>query len=138
MMQVVLDTNLIISGMFWMGLPHDVLLLAYQHKMQALTSEPLIEELKDVISRDKFNKNLKRLQKTPDDMINLYLSHVLVIEPSEVPQGTVRDLKDDKIIACAVGGQANYIITGDDDLLVLKQYQAIHIVTASQFLTIIK
>ncbi|MDZ4672758.1 MAG: putative toxin-antitoxin system toxin component, PIN family [Phototrophicales bacterium] len=137
MMRIVLDTNLIISGMLWMGLPHDMLVLAYQHQIQVIASEPLIEELKDVLSREKMKKHLNRIQKTPDELINLHLSHTLIIEPSQVPEGTVRDLKDDKIIACAVGGQADYIITGDNDLLVLKEYQGILIVTASEFLTII-
>jgi len=120
-----------------MGLPHDMLVLAYQHQIQVIASEPLIEELKDVLSREKMKKHLNRIQKTPDELINLHLSHTLIIEPSQVPEGTVRDLKDDKIIACAVGGQADYIITGDNDLLVLKEYQGILIVTASEFLTII-
>jgi len=138
MMRIVLDTNLIISGLLWMGLPHEIMLLAYQHRIQVIASEPLIEELKDVLSRDKIKKYLNRIQKTPDEMINSHLSHVVIIEPSSIPEGTVRDLKDDKIIACAVGGQADYIITGDNDLLILKEYQGIRIVTASEFLTIIQ
>lgn len=138
MIDVVLDTNLIISGMLWGGTPKTILQMAQQHHIQTISSEPLIEELKDVITRDKFQKFLNQLQKTPDDVVNSYLSYTRVIEPVELPQNVVRDMKDDKVIACAVGGQADYVITGDNDLLILKAYQGIRIVTASEFLAIIK
>lgn len=138
MIDVVLDTNLIISGMLWGGTPKTILQMAQQHYIQTISSEPLIEELKDVITRDKFQEFLNQLQKTPDDVVNSYLNYTRVIEPIELPQTVVRDMKDDKVIACAVGGQADYIITGDNDLLTLKDYQGIRIVTASEFLAIIK
>lgn len=55
-----------------------------------------------------------------------------------MPSFIVRDINDDKVIACAVGGRADYIITGDNDLHILKTYQGICIVTASEFLSIIQ
>ncbi|PJF29060.1 MAG: putative toxin-antitoxin system toxin component, PIN family, partial [Phototrophicales bacterium] len=129
MIDVVLDTNVIISGMLWAGTPKTILQMAQQHLIQTISSEPLIEELKDVIARDKFQKFLNQLQKTPDDVVNSYLNYTRVIEPVELSQNVVRDMKDDKVITCAIGGKADYLITGDNDLLILKTYQGIRIVT---------
>ena len=50
----------------------------------------------------------------------------------------LRDLQDTKIIACAVEAGAEYIVTGDKDLLVLKEYARIKIITAREFLEILK
>lgn len=49
-----------------------------------------------------------------------------------------RDPKDDKFIACAVEGNANYIVSGDDDLLDLEEYQGIGLITAREFITMLQ
>ena len=56
-----------------------------------------------------------------------------VVEPSS-KFDVVRDKKDNKIIECAFDSQANFIVTGDPDLLVLKEFHGIKIVTAKEFL----
>jgi predicted nucleic acid-binding protein len=57
--------------------------------------------------------------------------------PADVPEDAVRDPKDRMILACAVGGKADIIVSGDKDLVVLKAYQGISIVTPSDFLGIV-
>ena len=57
-----------------------------------------------------------------------------LVEPAEIPDDAVRDPKDRIILACAVGGQADYIISGDKDLTTLGTYAGIPIVTPAQFL----
>jgi predicted nucleic acid-binding protein len=51
--------------------------------------------------------------------------------------GVTRDPKDDAVVACAKEGQANYIVSGDQDLLVLNNYEGVQIVTPQQFIEIL-
>jgi putative PIN family toxin of toxin-antitoxin system len=131
---VVFDTNLIVSGLLWSGSPRQVLRLAADNRVQALTSEALIDELRDVLRRDKFDRYFLRLQKTPDALVNAYLSYAQVIEPQPVPEDAIRDKKDIKVLEAALGGQASYIVSGDNDLLTLKHYARVEILSVQSFL----
>jgi uncharacterized protein len=98
-----------------------------------LTNE-LLGDLATTLSRDKFAEQLARRQLTVDSMIEQYRSAVEFVDPKEVPPAIVRDPKDRAVLACAVGGMADFIVSGDKDLLVLRVYEDIAIVSADQFL----
>ena len=98
-----------------------------------LTTSALMNELHEVIFRAKFRQRLAIINRTPLDWVNTYQSMAEWVMPFALPMDTVRDPKDLKFLECAVGGSANYIITGDNDLLVLHPYQNISIVTAIEF-----
>ena len=67
-------------------------------------------------------------------MDNLGLRDVTeVVEPAVIDKPVCRDTSDDRIIGTALGGDADFIITGDKDLLVLKKYKGIKIVTPREF-----
>ena len=61
------------------------------------------------------------------------MTYCHIIEPSS-KFNAVRDKKDNKIIECAFDGKADYIVTGDPDLLILKEFRGIKIITAREFL----
>jgi putative PIN family toxin of toxin-antitoxin system len=137
-MRVVLDTNLIISGMLWSGTPRDVLRAAANGQVEAVTSEALVDELRDVLKREKFNKYLERLEKSPEDLVTAYLDYTKVVETVSIADATIRDVKDVKMLETAVGGEATHIATGDDDLLVLQTYKTITILNARDFLELLQ
>jgi predicted nucleic acid-binding protein len=62
-----------------------------------------------------------------------YTRFVAIVVPAEIPPDVVRDSKDRAVLACAVGGKADYIVSGDEDLLVLSIYENIPILNANQF-----
>ncbi len=128
-MRVVIDSNVLISGLFWAGQPRKVVDLATAGAFQALTSPALLAELEDVLSEDFI---------VPESRILLILRDILsyaeIISPDEDPPTAVRDAGDVKVIACAIAGNADYIVTGDKDLLVLGQVQGIPILTVKGFL----
>ena len=55
------------------------------------------------------------------------------VEPSETPVGVCRDKDDDNVLACAVEAETDYLVTGDKDLLHLKTYRGIRIITPRDF-----
>jgi len=136
-MHIVFDTNVVISGLIWSGAPRDALQLAEKGDVQAIASETLIDELRSVLQRTKFEKHLKRRNATPSGLVSLYLSYTQIIEPDVLPLDIVRDIKDVMVLEAAVGGNAACVVTGDDDLLTLKTYQNIRILTVTDFLNML-
>ena len=113
MIRAVIDANVVISGLFWRGLPREVFQAAAQGRYVTLTTEPLLDELRNTLSKQKFVPYLTTLTISID---------------------AVRDPKDRAVLACAVGGKADYIVSGDNDLLVLTVYESIPILNVAQFL----
>jgi uncharacterized protein len=134
-MRVVLDTNTIISGLFWGGVPWQVYRAAFAEHYILLTTDAMIDELKDVLNRPKFAPSLAVFKRSADEILTEYLEIAELVTAAEIPTDVVRDPKDRAVLACAVGGNANCIISGDKDLLVLRTYQNISILTATPFLS---
>ena len=135
MIRAVIDTNIIVSAFFWGGLPRAALDAARAKRFRMVTTEELIDELKVVISRPKFADRLAQIGETVDSLLeNDYRALVEVVEPSTIEPVIIDDPDDDALIACAIGGAADYIISGDHDLLDLGAYQSIKMWTVKRFL----
>ena len=134
MIRAVIDTNIIVSALFWGGLPAQVFAAARDEKFIALLTEPLLSEVATVMGRDKFADQISKRGLTVDTIITQYRSAAVFVESAEISMDTLRDPKDIMILACAVGGKADFIISGDKDLLILKVYENIPILSADQFL----
>ena len=134
MIRAVLDTNVIISALLWGGLPQQIFLAARDERFVAVLTEALLDELITTLSREKFTQQLALRQLTVDAIVTLYRSAVLFVDPVEVPDNVVRDPKDRAVLACAVGGKSDFIVSGDKDLLVLGSYEGVSILSADQFL----
>src|SRR5260221_10441943 len=137
MLRVVVDTNVIISALFFGGKPGAVYQAGTDKKFRFVTSDALVNEFREVLSRPKFSEYFARLGKSVENFVNAYATAADVISPASIPSGVVRDPKDEMVLACAVGGKAEYIVSGDTDLLSLNLYSDIPIVSASQFIEII-
>jgi putative PIN family toxin of toxin-antitoxin system len=129
-MKIVLDTNVLASGIFWGGMPQKIVEYWCQEELQVLASELILDEYLQTIQ--KLALKLKR----PD----LFSSWALIL-PTKITLVSVkktfklcRDPKDDMFIDCAVSGRAKYIVSGDQDLLVLEQAMGVEIVTPNHFL----
>lgn len=136
-MRVVLDTNTIISGLLWRGLPGEVFDAANARKYTLLTADELTNELERVLNRAKFAPMLEAIERTAAEFLTAYRDLAETVTPIPVPADALRDPKDTIFLGCALGGNADYLVSGDQDLLVLGQYQSVTIVSAAQFLTIL-
>ncbi|MFL6606200.1 MAG: putative toxin-antitoxin system toxin component, PIN family [Steroidobacteraceae bacterium] len=115
-MRLVLDTNVVMSGLLWRGKPYELLqAIRHQHpRLQIYSSPVLLDELTEVISRPAFAKQLGLSGKSAHEVLADYLEVVELVEPIEIPR-IVRDPDDDHVLACALTAQANLIVSGDRD-----------------------
>lgn len=133
-MRVVLDTNTIISALFWGGVPWRVYSAALAERYTLLTTDSLLSELTNVLHRPKFAPSLAIFKRSADEIVAEYLKVAENVASLEVPPDVLRDPKDRSVLGCAVGGKADCIVSGDKDLLILNIYQNIPILSAAQFL----
>lgn len=133
MIRCVFDTNAILSALlFSRSVPRQALRWALQHGA-ILMSIPLSEEMDDVLSRPRFDRYISRQER--DEFLQALLDESELIEIVE-PIRICRDSKDDKILELAVSGNAEYIVTGDADLLALNPFRGIAIIAPAEFLRV--
>ena len=128
-MNVVIDTNIFISGFFWKGTPNKILDLWRQGILKNIISELIIEEVRSVLN----NKFINAPDILREEIIGIILSNSVMVYSKE-KYDLVRDDSDNKFIEAAVEGRARYIISGDKDLLSISRVNNIAIVSPSEFL----
>ena len=134
LVRLVLDTNTVVSGLLWNNAPSKLLDVALEGRIALFTTHALLFELVDVLPRAKFAKRVAASQLTIEQLIARYAVLAQTIEPAVIsPVST--DPDDDHVLACALGANVDLIISGDADLLNLKQHQRIPIITAAEALT---
>lgn len=128
--KVVIDTNVIVSGLNFRGKPREILDLLRAGGVQLCISPFIMEELRVVLGED-FGWNGERIS----EVIEKLKDRAIVVEPQiRVSIITGKD-DDNRILECAVTADAQFIISGDKrHLLPLKQYQRIRIVSPDEFL----
>jgi uncharacterized protein len=133
-LRVTADTNILISGIiFPKGKPFQLLELARDGKINMTVSEPILDEMGDVLAR-KFGwppheitearRRIQRMART--------------VTPAVELDAVKEDPADNRILECAVTAGSDYIVTGDNDLLRLGRYDAIRILSVADFLEIVQ
>lgn len=137
-MRLVLDTNTAISGLIWQGLPGLIIDAALAGKVQLLSSVPLLAELEGVLQRPKFQQVIQRRDVMVADLFDGYAALVGCVVPVELPESVCRDPDDNLVLAAAISGDADMIVSGDDDLLSLGNYRGIAILSARDALNVLE
>ena len=132
-MRIVVDTNVLASAVIFGGKPAELMHLVQMQFISAVATEEILVEYRETIDY-LLKKYASRKVSRP---IDPFLS-VIEIIPSRSHVNVCRDPDDDKFISCAIDGQCYYIVSGDKDLLTLKEHQQIKIVTVSEFLEILR
>lgn len=126
-MRVVFDTNVIVAGLVAEGLCHE-LIETHLPEHTPILPGVLWEELVAAL-RKKFG-----LQPEDLPLLHLYQRHADWCEPRPLGRPVCRDADDDWVLATAIAGRAEVILTGDADLLKLGAFRGISILTPRQFL----
>lgn len=133
-MRLVLDTNIVISGLIWGGVPRQLLDLGRDGRVTLFTSSQLLDELADVLGRGKFATMLTAQQITPTFLMQRYGMLARLVTPQPIERTVPNDADDDVVLATALSAQAKIITTGDSDLLMLHPWQGIQIFNAADTL----
>lgn len=137
-MRIVIDTNLLLSAFLWGGTPKRLIEAVRSDAAQLMISPALLEEFSTVLTRPKFATILARTTRTPASLVAHLRMLAEVVNAPALAQPVCRDPKDDIVLACALAAQAHFVSSGDDDLLSLRQFEGIPIVTAAQALEMIE
>ena len=129
-MNIVLDTNVLVSGVFWKGNESIVLASCLSKDISNFISPSIIDEFDRVLHYDKFQFNPVEIQHA----LETILSCSRVILPQVKIDIVNDDPADNKILECAIAANASYIVSGDHHLLQLESYKQINIVSATQFI----
>jgi putative PIN family toxin of toxin-antitoxin system len=97
---------------------------------ESYISDEILKEISAVMSSKKFNTNKREIE----EYIEIIESYSVKVIPKNGIEEVSRDKDDDKILQCGLEGNVDFIITGDKDLLVLKEYKNIKIITPKDYL----
>lgn len=126
-MRIVVDTNVLIAALISRGFCHELLEYCFlTHEL--VTSDFILDELKE-----KLVTKFKNGEDTADEAVGLFRSRMQVVTPVTLSFPVSPDPDDDNILATAIAGECEYIVTGDKDLLVLKDFKGVRIVNPREF-----
>ena len=125
-MRLVFHTNVVVAGIAAEGLCHEILEI-HLPEHEAILSQVLWDELLATLWR-KFGLTAQDLP-----ILALYRQHAQWTDPARLPDAVCRDHDDDWVLATAVAGGAEAIVTGDADLLTLGSYSGVEIISPRQF-----
>lgn len=131
-MKLVLDTNVVIAAFAARGLCAEVFEVCLSEHTIIL-SEYILSEI-----REKLTKKINLPKSITKNIIAYLRDTGEIVVPLKLDKSVCRDMDDDTIIGTALSGKAKFIITGDDDLLTLKSYGEVAIITPRDFWTELK
>ncbi len=133
-MKVVLDTNIWLSALLWGGLPDQITQIAEIGQIQIFSSEPLLTELASTLTTTKIQRRIDLIGITAESVYLATRRVVTIVPIEELTILQLRDPKDAIVLATAISANADAIISGDQDLLVLVDFAGIPILSPREFL----
>ncbi len=133
-MRLVVDTNIVASGLLWHGPSRRLMDLARSGEVALFTSAPLLDELARILARDRFRRKLQELSIDREELVLGYAELANVIAPALIGEVIKKDPSDDHVLACALAAGADLIVSGDPHLQNLKHYHRMPIVRDSEAL----
>ena len=122
-MKVTLDTNVLLSSMFWDGDSLKIIEMVERGEIKLVLSREIIEEFGGVLEYDEIKNKIKdknlEMKRTVDEILEMSI----IVEPKERFNIIKEDLEDNVIIDCAVEGGVDYIISKDSHLLDIGEFR---------------
>lgn len=109
----------------------------HHHQYRLFLSQPVILEILDVLRRPELTRKFRSLRGMDMARVIEILGQAEIVEVSATPAAVSRDFKDDKFLATARAAGAEYLVSEDEDLLVLGEYEGVRIVDTAVFLKIL-
>jgi len=136
--RIVIDCNVLISGFIWPGTPNQLLNELANSTHELFVSDALLAEFQRVLDYPKIKKSIIKANLDANLIMDGYRKRCLQCYPVPLPAPVCRDPNDDHVLACALSANADMMISGDDDLLSLKEYQGISILSPADALQLLQ
>ena len=134
-MKVVLDNNVLVSAFLWQKQLKPIYLAIKNNELIPCFTQETWRELQKILQYPKLQLQLQKITITAEETLRLIVSKAQFIDsPKAIPMIIKEDPTDSYILACALVSQTKYIVSGDQHLLKLKNFQGILILTPRQFL----
>ena len=133
MRKVVLDTNVLISGVIASGYSASILDAAQREEIRLVTSVHLLEEFSAVISRRHIAGKYPKATENAEFLLDFLRAFAIFTIGIPTPNAVSPDRDDDYVLACALEENVDCIVSGDPHLLNLKTYEDIPILTPKEF-----
>lgn len=131
MIRAVLDTNVVISALLFSGPPSQLVPAWQSSRLRPVVSAPVLDEYIRVLAYPKFKLTDAEIRGLLEEALLPFIETVKV-PPSIIPK--VRDPDDAKFITCAATAGVRWLVSGDNDLLSLRQVKSVEIISVTEFL----
>lgn len=132
MAHVVIDTNVLVSALIGHGKPRRLVRRLFASRSTVYSKE-MLAELSDVLARGKFSLTTRQINR----FLSLYVRRSGAVALNRLVTVVTDDPDDDTVLSTAINGRADYIVTGDKHLLILKEFDGVQIVTVDRALRIL-
>jgi len=129
--KVVLDTNILVSALLFKGELAGIVDLWKTGKIVPMLSKEMFVEFRTVLEYPKFFLTGQEIKVIIEEEV---LPFFEITETTDRINGVCRDPDDDKFISCALSASADFIVSGDKDLLDMGKYKSVRIISASVLL----
>ena len=137
MVKVVFDTVVFVRSLINPHSRWGQAVFSYSDRYRLFLSQPVLAEILEVLQRPELTRKFRSLKAMDMSKTIEILGQAEVVEVGKIPSAS-RDVKDNKFLATEAASAADYLVTEDDDLLVIKEYQGAKIVDTATFLRILK
>ena len=140
MLSAVLDSSVLVSAFLTpRGLAAHLLAAARQREFVLSLSEQIIAETQDVsLDQPQVRQRYRYTDEQAARFCRALRSAVSLVTPRPGIHGVVRDPTDDHVVACALAASVSYLVTRDPDLLTLKVYQDVQMITPEDFTRLLR
>ncbi len=132
-MNITVDTNILVSATFWYGASFKIITMAENKEIDLMLSKDIIKEFFGVLQYEEIQEKIKDKNLEMKRTVAKIVSISYIVEPKQ-RVSICEDEKDNMVLECAKEGKSKYIITKDEHLLKLKEFEGIKIVTPEDFL----
>lgn len=130
MLRAVIDTTVWISGIFWPGLPHQILEMWKAGDFEIIVSEAILTEIERKLSEKAIEFKIET--EIVNVWLDLIIGEAIFVQPQDKIQ-VCRDPDDDLFLEAAVEGRADFIVSGDKDLTDIGEFRGIKLINPRQF-----
>ena len=136
-MKITVDTNILVSATFWYGDSYKIIEKVDNKEIELILSKEIIEEYIEVLNSKEIQEKIKKKNLEIKYTIEKIRTISQIVEKIRSIDIIKEDPTDNKFIECAIAGKATYIISKDNHLLKLKQFEKIKILKPEEFLKIL-